>query len=81
MPVLSVGRRVPARPVRPSFHDPRFTLPPVGQSATSGSLMFLDVAALACGAARSLVAVVGLRPGALVPAAVAVAAGATCLLG
>jgi MFS family permease len=127
MPAFSVGRRIPARPVRPSFHDPRFALLLVGQSAgwicswaaslvlwgftayhfgagpaavsvtalcwsgppvvltaftggltdrfgpramliigytcsaatslamaASGSLMFLDAAALACGAARSL---------------------------
>lgn len=127
MPAFSAGRRVPARPVRPSLHDPRFALLLAGQSvgwicswaaalvlwgsaayhfgagpaalsvtalcwsgppvvltaftggltdrfgprtmlivgyscsaatslgmATSGSLMFLDVAALACGAARSL---------------------------
>lgn len=127
MPVLSGGRRVSARPVRPSFRDPRFVFLFAGQSvgwvcswaaalvlwgfaayhfgaspaalsvtalcwsgppvvltaftggltdrfgprtvliigytcsaatslgmATSGSLMFLDVMALACGAARSL---------------------------
>ena len=33
MPVFSGGRRVPARPVRPSFRDPRFALLLVGQSA------------------------------------------------
>jgi MFS family permease len=127
MPVSFGGRRVPARPVRPSFRDPRFALLLAGQSvswvgswaaalvlwgfaaykfgagpeaisvtalcwsgppvvltaftggltdrfgprtmliigytcsaatslgmAASGSLMFLDVMALACGAARSL---------------------------
>ena len=127
MPVFSGGRRSPARPVRPSFHDPRFVFLLVGQSvnwvgswaagivlwgfaayrfgaspeaisvtvlcwsgppvvltaftggltdrfgprvmlivgyscsaatslgmAASGSLMFLDVMAVACGAARSL---------------------------
>ena len=33
MPVFSGGRRVPARPVRPSLRDPRFALLLVGQSA------------------------------------------------
>jgi MFS family permease len=33
MPVFSVGRRAPARPVRPSLRDPRFALLLVGQSA------------------------------------------------
>jgi MFS family permease len=33
MPVFSGGRRVPARPVRPSFRDPRFALLLAGQSA------------------------------------------------
>lgn len=33
MPAFSVTRRAPARPVRPSFHDPRFALLLVGQSA------------------------------------------------
>jgi MFS family permease len=32
MPVFSGRRRVPARPVHPSFHDPRFTFLLVGQS-------------------------------------------------
>ena len=33
MPVFSCGHRVPGRPVRPSFRDPRFALLLVGQSA------------------------------------------------
>jgi hypothetical protein len=33
MPVFSGARRVPARPVRPSFRDPRFALLLAGQSA------------------------------------------------
>jgi MFS family permease len=33
MPVFSGGRRVPARPVRPSLRDPRFALLLAGQSA------------------------------------------------
>ncbi len=33
MPVFSGGRHVPARPVRPSFRDPRFALLLAGQSA------------------------------------------------
>ena len=33
MPAFSGGRRAPARPVRPSLHDPRFALLLAGQSA------------------------------------------------
>ncbi len=65
MPVFSVGRRVPARPVRPSFHDPRFALLLVGQSAGwvcswAASLVLWGFAAYHFGAGPAAISVTAL---------------------
>ena len=65
MPVFSGGRRVPARPVRPSFRDPRFALLLVGQSAGwvcswAASLVLWGFAAYHFGASPEAISVTAL---------------------
>ena len=65
MPAFSGGRRIPARPVRPSFRDPRFALLLVGQSAGwvcswAASLVLWGFAAYHFGASPAAVSVTAL---------------------
>jgi MFS family permease len=65
MPVLSSWRRVPARPVRPSFRDPRFAFLLAGQSANwvgswAGSIVLWGFAAYHFGASPEAISVTAL---------------------
>jgi MFS family permease len=65
MPVFSGGRRVPARPVRPSFRDPRFAFLLAGQSANwvgswAASIVLWGFAAYHFGASPEAISVTAL---------------------
>ena len=65
MPVFSGGRRVPARPVRPSFRDPRFAFLLAGQSANwvgswAASIVLWGFAAYKFGASPEAISVTAL---------------------
>jgi MFS family permease len=65
MPVFSGGRRVPARPVRPSFRDPRFAFLLAGQSVSwvgswAAALVLWGFAAYKFGAGAEAISVTAL---------------------
>jgi MFS family permease len=65
MPVFPGGRRVPARPVRPTFRDPRFVFLLAGQSLNwvgswAGSLVLWGFAAYRFGASPEAISVTAL---------------------